>query len=75
MIHPSPLAIDFIWSRLRRTYLCQSTDEPIADFGALANALAHRPESGATDAHIKFAGAQLRKVNRELPFCASTNKE
>ena len=63
MIHPSSLAVDYIWQKLREKYLDESTDEPIADMSALSSAVNHRFEGSDSDAHAKFATAQLKRVD------------
>ena len=54
LLHPSKMAIDYIWQRLTETYF---TDETIAlcnEVEAIQKALLHRPLNSNSENHLKF---------------------
>jgi len=72
MLHPSSVAVDYIWSRLQQTYFDSSpaTTRYISDLSGLNQSLSHRPLHPQTEAHQKFVSKQLAKIDklcREYP--------
>lgn len=50
MLHPSPMAVEYIWQRFSTTYCDKHTRELICEFEKLNRTLAHRPtDAGSTE--------------------------
>ncbi len=54
MLHPSPLAVDYIWQRLVDTYMDESTKHRMFLVEQLRKMQAHKPFNPESDAHKKF---------------------
>ena len=54
MIHPSKMAIDYIWQLFESTYMTTSTIELNRRIEKLQKSLAHRPFNPNTQAHNDF---------------------
>lgn len=73
MLHPSEMAIDYIWNKFSETYFSQSTQQLNQKIAQLNNDLGHRPLHSETDEFRKFQeGLMKRKDNLmlEYPFLA-----
>jgi hypothetical protein len=75
MLHPSTLAVDYIWEKLSSFMLHKNTTTPISDFKALHLALCHRPTLGhdqiPSPPDQAFARKQLVKLEelgRKYPY-------
>ena len=66
MLHPSPVAVDFIWSRFTDAYLDASpvTAQLIQDLAALQRNLQHKPFDPSSPAHHAFLRQQLATMDR-----------
>lgn len=65
MLHPTPLAVDYIHAKLIDAYFDQSptTLQFLRDLSALQKALVHRPLNPSSAAHQSFLHKQLDKVD------------
>ncbi len=62
MLHPSPLAVDIIFSRLQHSHFHPVAPALLKSLAALRSALAHRPTDPASAAHQAFLRAQLQAL-------------
>lgn len=62
MIHPSPLAIHYIWQKFSDSYFSDSTKEIIKKWNNLLSAISHRPFNEETDEHKHFIRQTLLKL-------------
>ena len=79
MLHPSPVAIDYIWERFCNTYMCEDTKKNMIEVGVINKALSHRPFNAFTDAYKAFLIQTLLKIQQlqdKNPYiCLSEEKE
>lgn len=64
MIHPSELAIDYIWERFLQTYLDKKSSELYSKWMDLRKALAHRPFREQSEGHRQFLATTLEKLEQ-----------
>lgn len=70
MVHPSPLAVDYIWERFCEYAMTAETRETMKKIAELQAAASHRPFNPRSDAHRAFLAkmlAETEKLQRELP--------
>ncbi len=66
MLHPAPLAVDYIWQHFERHAL-SSEQQPLREqMQQLQQAAQHRPFNPDTPAHQKFVKNQLQQINNLL---------
>ena len=63
MLHPSDVAVDYIWERFSETYFDEETKRMKKEFEQLQSDLSHRPMFPGSDEYRKF---QLHINKREL---------
>ena len=71
MLHPSKMAIEYIWEQFSKTYFEKETQDIIKDVDQVLQARNHRPLNSATEEHKKFRKNQLKKVQgltKKYPF-------
>jgi len=61
MLHPSDVAIDYIWSRFADTYFDKATIGMIKEFEQLSTDLSHRPLQPGSEAFKKFMKSTEKK--------------
>ncbi len=66
MIHPSELAIDYIWNLFEETLINRASKDLGNQMEKLVQASEHRPFQGASEQHQQFVKKQLSKINS---FC------
>lgn len=54
LVHPSPMAVDYIWDKFSRAAFAESTFDVAARVIKITQALAHRPFNPESDAHKAF---------------------
>ncbi len=62
MIHPSPTAIDYIWSRFCNTAISESALATMQRIEKLNRAAAHRPFNPQSDSHRQFCRKWLMEI-------------
>jgi hypothetical protein len=70
MIHPSSLAVDYIWQHFSETYMDVATRQLNERVMKINAAMKHRPFHAETPEHLAFMQAQLSRVmdlEREFP--------
>ena len=64
MLHPSSLAIDYIWQQLRRACFTTATDRLTDEFEALNRIMAHRPSDPDNPDYIKLVNNTREKIKQ-----------
>lgn len=64
MLHPSSLAIDYIWQRFGEACFTKQTKSVIKACEEIAKALAHRPFNEESDAHKRFLEQIVLKIKQ-----------
>lgn len=62
MIHPSPLAIEYIWEQLNQSYFTKPTQQIVQQIQELHKALAHKPFRAETSTYQNFIKSQIQKI-------------
>lgn len=73
MLHPSELAIDYIWQRFSETYFSQKTNQLRKRLEQLSDQMAHRPIHPESIEHSYFIynlQQQKSQLKTEFPFLA-----
>lgn len=71
MLHPSKVAIDYIWDIFGNTYFEKETEEIIQQVEKIIRAKNHRPLNKDTSAHNKFIKSQIQLIkdlNKKYSF-------
>jgi hypothetical protein len=71
MIHPSKLAIDYVWDYFSKTYFSESTNELNHQIDKIIQAKNHRPFDENANNHQKFIRNQIQKIyqfKKKYPF-------
>lgn len=77
MVHPSSVAINYIWECFRASYFNETTDKLVTQFEEIARALGHRPFDAESQAHIDFKNKILSKIEaikEKFPFFDFSNE-
>lgn len=64
LIHPSAVAVDYIWDLFAQTYLSDKEDKLRASVYKIVQAATHRPFQPDSAAHQKFIQKQLKSIDR-----------
>lgn len=70
MIHPSPLAINYIWDKFKSVWISENAIKTITEVDAIQKGLQHRPFNPNSKAHQKFVEnleAKIEKVQVQFP--------
>ncbi len=62
MVHPSPLAIDYIWAQWMAVYFGIHTRQLVHEIEKIQRGLAHRPFHPGSSGHLGF----VQKLNQEM---------
>lgn len=71
MLHPSPKAIEYIWSKFEGAFLDKSSVDLLAKINKIKQAVGHRPFNPNTSEHQKFLNqtvASIKEIVQEHPF-------
>ena len=63
MMHPSDLAVDYIWTRFCQTYMSEKTIGFIESFERLNRNLRHRPTDAGSPEYIQFINETNKQLN------------
>lgn len=66
MLHPSPQAVEYIWSKFRESYIASQAAATMESVAAIIRAAAHHPFNSASSAHREFCRRQLDLI-KEYP--------
>lgn len=64
MLHPTPLAVEYIWQRFAEWFFSPVTKKFAEDWEKIRKALAHRPLHSGSDEHRRFVQALAEKIER-----------
>ena len=64
MIHPSKLAIDYVWNYFSETYFSDKTNQIIHQIDKMIQAKNHRPFDEKSETHQKFLQNQIDKIHQ-----------
>ncbi len=77
MVHPSEVAVEYIWQAFRATYFDDPSIQAIARCERVMKRLQHRPMSGNRDVVSRFHDdtvAVVRNLVNEYPYIAEVNE-
>lgn len=64
MLHPSPMAVDYIWDQFCKTYFNRETSALAKEMVALHKATEHRPFQKNSEVYLAFLNQQIEKINQ-----------
>ena len=64
MLHPSPLAIEYIWQCFCDTYFKQDTLQIMRQWDDIRKGIEHRPFNAESDAYRRFLSQILLKIEK-----------
>ena len=64
MLHPSELAIDYIWQRFTENFLSDETKGILKEWAEIQKAINHRPFQPESEAYKRFISQTLLKMER-----------
>lgn len=71
MIHPNPLAIDYIWEKFKYVWISETVYPVMEKVVEIQRGLLHRPFAPESDGHRRFLAGQRQKIRdlkQEFPF-------
>lgn len=71
MLHPSTVAVDYIWERFKETTIAESVFTVMEEVGTIQKGLAHRPFNPHSESHLKFEANLQKKITKlesQYPF-------
>ncbi|TVZ52205.1 GSCFA domain-containing protein [Dokdonia sp. Hel_I_53] len=71
MIHPSPVAIDYIWEKFMENYAFAKAQQTAKEVAVIQQGLAHKPFQPESQAHQKFLAklyAKIESMQKMYPF-------
>ena len=77
MLHPSELAVDYIWQRFTENFLSDETKGFLKEWAEIQKAINHRPFQPESEAYKRFLSQTLLKmerINEKFPFFDSTKE-
>ena len=77
MMHPTPLAINYIWERFSETFFTNETKKYIQEWEKIQKGLSHRPFDCNSDAHQRFLREILLKIEQlkeKMPYLDVENE-
>ena len=63
MLHPSEVAIDYIWNRFSDTFFAPETISIIKNVEKISKSLQHRPHHTPTEAYRKFQSSLIKQID------------
>jgi hypothetical protein len=64
MIHPNPVAIDYIWERFLETNISEESHSIIKEVETIQKGLQHRPFNPSSESHLKFKEKLREKITK-----------
>ncbi|MBA4317383.1 MAG: GSCFA domain-containing protein [Flavobacterium sp.] len=71
MLHPSQVAIDYIWERFSETVIAEESHSIMEEVGSIQKGLQHRPFNPSSESYIKFEerlGEKITKLVSQYSF-------
>jgi GSCFA family len=70
MIHPSELAIQYIWEKFKQVWVLPETEDLLNEIDGIQKGLAHRPFHPESEAHLAFVSSlkqRMMKLQEKIP--------
>jgi hypothetical protein len=64
MLHPSPVAIDYIWERFKETSISEAAFGTMETVESIQKSLQHRPFNSDSESHKKFESKLKEKITK-----------
>ena len=71
MLHPSALAVDYIWERFKEASISESVFGVMEEVENIQKSLAHKPFNANSESHLKFEANLRKKITKlesQYPF-------
>ena len=71
MLHPSPVAIRYLWERFSEAFFSDETKKIMEECESIRKAQAHRPFHPGSEEHKRFLGQfvlKIERLNRKYPY-------
>jgi hypothetical protein len=75
MLHPSSVAVEYIWEAFTRCYLNKNTLDIWNEINGISKALSHRISSGSDSQRRKFAETMIKRIDEVSRKVPSVNLE
>lgn len=62
MVHPSPMAINYMWEHFAQTYFAPHTRQCIAEWDKIHKRILHRPMHLQSEAYSQFVAATIERI-------------
>jgi len=62
MVHPSQLAIDYIWEKFKSVWISETAYPTMEDVGAVQKGLQHKPFNPDSEGHLQFKKSLQEKI-------------
>ena len=63
MLHPSPVATDYIWNKFTEVFFDESTKDFVKQWDKIRKAMNHRPFNKGSQDHQKFIHKTIDQLN------------
>ena len=73
MLHPSSIAIDYIWEEFSKCYFDKATTGLIYEISGISKAMSHRIQNTSAGANRKFADSILERIDMISKKAPSVN--
>ena len=64
MLHPSPMAIEYIWNKFEKSFIDRDSAELIGQIHRIIQAVGHRPFNPNTPEHLRFVNQTLLQITQ-----------
>jgi hypothetical protein len=64
MLHPSPVAIDYIWKRFKETTISETAFATLEEVESIQRSLSHKPFNPNSESHLKFETKLKEKITK-----------
>ncbi|MFE3847965.1 GSCFA domain-containing protein [Flavobacterium sp. LB3P45] len=64
MLHPSQVAIDYIWKRFKETVISETAFSTMEEVESIQKSLSHKPFNPASNSHLKFESKLREKITK-----------
>lgn len=71
MLHPSAMAVEYIWEKFTHTYFSKATLEIMKEYGEIFKGLNHKPFNPESDSYRRFLSQIVLKIDilkEKLPY-------
>ena len=63
MLHPNPVAIDYIWERFKETTISETAFSTMAEVENKQKSLSHRPFNPKSKSHFSVSGIGFKSLS------------